>query len=209
MLEVKNLSFSFKHRMLFKDVNFTLEKGSIIHISGPNGTGKSTLLSILAGLRDCQAGGIELSNDGKEVDDLKPYVEYLSAEANGLFSELDAISNLKFYTRLRGHNYTEKQLIEELKRWGLASRLVYKNFPINKFSTGMKRRLALARVSLSSAPLWILDEPVYGLDAEGIIEFRAMVKRHTNQGGSVVVVSHDLEAVSDLDIMKLQLRKEV
>ncbi len=207
MLEVKNLSFSFKHRMLFKDVNFTLKEGSIMHISGPNGTGKSTLLSILAGLRDSQSGSIEMHTDGKEIEDLKPYIEYLSAEANGLFSELDAISNLRFYTKLRGHRYTDKELVTELKRWGLASRLVYKNFPINKFSTGMKRRLALARVSLSGAPIWILDEPVYGLDAEGIVEFREMIKRHTNQGGSTIIVSHDLEAISELEIMKLELRK--
>ena len=72
-------------------------------------------------------------------------MEYLSAEANGLFFELDAISNLKFYTKLRGHKYTEDQLIAELRIWGLASKLVYKNFPTSKFSTGMKRRLALAR----------------------------------------------------------------
>ena len=207
MLTVSNLSFSFKHRKLFKDISFKVKPGEILHISGPNGTGKSTLLSVVAGLRDAPEGEFQLEINGKNVDELKPYIEYLSAEANGLFSELDAISNLRFYTNLRNHKYSDSELVGELKRWGLASRLVYKNFPINKFSTGMKRRLALARVSLSGAPLWILDEPVYGLDAEGIVEFRSMLKEHMNKGGMVVIVSHDLEAIIDLSPNKLVLEK--
>ena len=178
-----------------------------MHISGPNGTGKSTLLSILAGLRDSQKGEFHLFVGKEQKDDVKPYIEYLSAEANGLFSELDAISNLRFYTKLRGHNYSDTELIAELKRWGLASRLVYRNFPVNKFSTGMKRRLALARVSLSAAPLWILDEPVYGLDTEGIVEFRNMIRGHVAEGGMVVMVSHDMEAISDLKAETLNFEK--
>ena len=207
MLQVSDLSFSFRHRHLFKNVNFTLKQGEIVHVSGPNGTGKSTLLSILAGLRDPQKGSFKLTIENKEVNDLKPHTEYLSPEANGLFSELDAISNLRFYTQLRGHNYSDAELIAELKRWGLASRLVYKNFATNKFSTGMKRRLALARVSLSGSSLWILDEPVYGLDTQGIAEFRKMLRNHTSQGGMVVLVSHDLEAIADLETISLELKR--
>jgi heme exporter protein A len=205
VLTIESLSFGFQHALLFDKVELTLGPGEIVHLSGHNGAGKSTFLSIIAGLRSQTKGDVFCTIDGARVENRRTYVEYLAAESNGLYGHLDAVSNLEFWTSLRGRSLPRETIINALKTWGLGNALVREDFPVGKYSTGMKRRLALARISLSSCPIWLMDEPVYGLDNKGIELFRRMLVEHKSAGGSCLIVSHDRAAIDGLVTSHLSL----
>ncbi len=210
MLSVNKVSFGFPHRPILRDFSLTVQKGELVHISGPNGAGKSTLMSLIAGLIPVDRGSITYTDPaGQEVDDRRWWIEYVPAEANGLFPKMNALQNLSFWAKLRGHSQSpkdlEKSLVAELKFWGLSHPLLLGPFPVEKYSTGMKRRLALARLTLSQTPCWLLDEPVYGLDAAATETFRNILDQHLKGGGLAVMISHDLAALKDLSYRKMVL----
>lgn len=206
MLEVTHLSFSFGKRFIFKDISFSLKKESILHIHGPNGSGKTTLISVLIGLFPPTAGNISFDpSHNPSKNNPKFLFEYLGSENNALFENLNAIDNLLFWSRFKSDKTDEKKILCELKEWGFKNTYILYDYSINRFSTGMKRKLALARVSLSESPLWILDEPLYGLDENSIELFRSRLKIHISNGGSVIIVSHDLSCFKGLDYDSLGL----
>jgi heme exporter protein A len=123
----------------------------------------------------------------------------LPAEANGLFLKMDALHNLSFWCALRGVEAEPERLRAALARWQLDHPLLSRGFPVEKFSTGMKRRLALARLGLTPSPCWLLDEPLYGLDTDAVAVFRGMLQDHLRRGGAALVVSHELGAFQGLD----------
>src|SRR5690606_18063088 len=124
-------------------------------------------------------------------EDRRLYLEYLPAEANGLYLRMSAIQNLSFWAALRSVRPTLDRVHAALAVWGLDKPLLRDNFAVEKFSTGMKRRLALARLELSPAPCWLLDEPFYGLDQDAAAIFRSRLQAHLKRGGSALIVSHD------------------
>lgn len=192
MLEIENLSFGYRFRPIFSGVNFTVGPGELLHITGQNGSGKTTLMTILAGLKQQTGGAIRV--DTKRLpqgEDLRKVFEYLPAEANALYGTMDAMENLRFWLRLRQLPDDDERLIEALALWDLDHPFIRRNFPVERFSTGMKRRLALARVQLSEAPCWLLDEPLYGLDQKGIATFQGILQKHLDADRAAIVVSHD------------------
>lgn len=193
-LAVHQLTFAYRHRVLFDGLTFGVRAGEILLLSGANGTGKSTLLAILAGLLMQQKGSVDYA------DDVIP--EYLPAEANGLFERLDGADNLRFWQALKGRDVPSK---DALKFWGLDHSYLLMKFPVEKYSTGMKRRLALTRLTMSTAKVWLLDEPVYGLDAQAVELFRGALREHCQDGGCAVMVSHDLSAFDGLPVQHLRL----
>lgn len=209
MLEIKQLSFRYQYKVILQKLSFTVNPGEILHITGPNGSGKTTLMSILAGLRKEAGGSIDYRlNDGQIASDRRHFVEYLPAEANALFGKMDAMSNLRFWRKLRGLDARDSALRPALARWDLDHPLIRENFPVESFSTGMKRRLALARLELSDTPCWLLDEPLYGLDSKGIETFQGMLESHLEQNGITVIVSHDIAPLEKFGVRKLDLLKE-
>ncbi|TWW09984.1 hypothetical protein E3A20_08890 [Planctomyces bekefii] len=133
------------------------------------------------------------------------HLEYLPAEANGLYLKMDAMQNLSYWDALRGHDDNIERIRKALARWNLDHPLLRDRFPVEKFSTGMKRRLALARLDLANASGWLLDEPVYGLDAEAIVAFREQLSEHLKRGGLALIISHDLKAIEGLPCRSFQL----
>lgn len=205
MLVVDSVSFAYQYRQILRELSFTVGPGQLVQLVGPNGAGKSTLVAIIAGLMAEQSGSVSYHVDGKQHSDYRRYCEYLPAEANGLYLKLDALSNLRFWQELRGITVDKQRLLTELTSWGLGSPLVYQNFPVEKFSTGMKRRLALARVQLANVPLWLLDEPLYGLDRNGVAVWQSCMQAHLDAGGMVVVVSHEQEALRPLNPRQVEV----
>jgi heme exporter protein A len=196
MLELRELQFAYPHRVLFQNLSHTITPGQATLVSGPNGAGKSTLLSVIMGFLRPTSGEV-LWNNSNDMEEFKTECEYLHAESNGLFLKLDALTNLQFWLDLRQVRVSEAEILETLRKWGLGGPVISR-LPVEKFSTGMRRRLALSRMMLSNTKLWIMDEPIYGLDAEAINLFRRMLKEHLTRGGQALLVSHDRPATEGL-----------
>jgi heme exporter protein A len=170
-------------RLVFQDVNFTLAAGGALILAGRNGAGKSTLLRLLAGLVRPAAGRL-LWDD---TDALADRVEHggrvaLLGHQDALKPGLTAAENLAFAARLSGRDVTEA--LADLGLEDLAE------LPARMLSAGQKRRLAVARIALSVAPLWLLDEPTLGLDDAAVKRLGMLLSRHLIGGGMIVAATH-------------------
>ena len=197
MLQAAGLAAFRGERLVFRDLDFVVAAGGALLLTGPNGSGKSTLLRLLAGLLRPAAG--ELLWDGEDaLADLSvharrvAYVGHQDAVKPGVHRG----ENLRFAARLNGG-----AVGEALGAVGLEE---LADLPARMLSAGQRRRLALARLALSHAPLWLLDEPTLGLDARSVERFGAMLAAHRNRGGIAVAATHLPLPLSDA--MQLSLR---
>lgn len=161
-----------------------------MQLRGPNGSGKTTLMSLMAGLLRPHQGKIFL-RDGSAIKSPRGNLAYLPAEGNGWFARMDAISNLRFWSRLGGRTVSDKELHAAARQWGIPELVLRRALPVEKFSTGMKRRLSFARLELAQQTGWLLDEPLSGLDVTGVEQFQQLLGRHLANGGYVAYISHD------------------
>ena len=159
-------------RLLFEGLDLDQQAGAGLHLVGPNGAGKSSLIRLAGGLLRACSGRVERA-------DLA-----LADDALALDGELPLGRALAFWTGLRGRSPAVSQAIDAL---GL-SRLA--DVPVRLLSTGQAKRASLARVAASGAPLWLLDEPLNGLDEDGLARLDGIVERHRQSGGAVLVASH-------------------
>ncbi len=174
-------------RPVFADLSFELPPGEILLLVGPNGSGKSSLLRVLAGLLRPALG--QLTWDGEPVQrDLVAHFERLHyvGHQTSLKPRLTVRENLAFWGELRGG--TKEGAVEKaLERLAL-ERLAPQ--PAEVLSSGQRRRLALARLLVASAPLWLLDEPTVGLDDANIARLRSVIEEHRAGGGAAVIATH-------------------
>jgi len=187
LLEVRNLECARGDRTLFSDLSFSLHAGQLLHIVGSNGCGKTTLLRTVCGLTQPQAGHILWQDT--DIDELREdYYQQLAhiGHLNGINGELSALENLSFHANIwtgrRHHNYDNI-----LQQFGL-SRVA--RLPTKLLSQGQKRRVALARLLTSSAPLWVLDEPLTALDVATVDFIHERLNEHINNDGLVIMTSH-------------------
>ena len=159
-------------------------------MTGPNGKGKSTLLKVLVGLLEADSG-VVCFDGSSDLDSFREKTEYLAAEENALIEEFSALYNVQTWLKLRGKSLSEVAISEELRRWNLSGKYLTERMPVGKFSTGMKRRLALCRLSLSPAKLWIVDEPLYGLDTNGVQNLKERMLTFLASEGMILIVSHE------------------
>ena len=185
-------------RPVFAGVSFRLERGGALALVGPNGSGKSSLLRILAGLLK-RAGGT-LTWDGAPADDdwaahcgRLHYVGHLDA----VKPTLTVAENLDGWARFRG---TARAAPDALATLGIEE---LADVPGRYLSAGQKRRLALARVLATPAPLWLLDEPTVTLDADAAARVDATIAAHRADGGMAIVATHGeiaLDGAQRLDL---------
>jgi heme exporter protein A len=167
LLHAEGLALARGGRLLFEGLDLHLDGGEALHITGPNGSGKSSLIRLVAGLLRPTAGKIERAD------------AVLADEGLALDRELPLRRALAFW---KGRKLAEAITMFALDE--LAS------VPVRLLSTGQAKRARLARVMASGAPLWLLDEPLNGLDRHGVSELDAAIAAHRSAGGAVLAASH-------------------
>jgi heme exporter protein A len=188
VLDVSDLKCVRADRQLFEGIGFQLESGKLLYLSGANGAGKTSLLRILCGLSPAEAGTVLW--DGVPIKELGEVYRrnlcYLG-HYNGLQEALTVNDNLLFYAALAGTPPSMIGTIGALSSLGLHG---CQHRLVRHLSQGQKRRVTLSRLMLSSAKLWILDEPFVALDMVGIALLVDIVVAHLSNGGLAIVTSH-------------------
>jgi heme exporter protein A len=204
MLQTVALSGSRGQRQLFSDVSVTVRPGTLLAVAGANGSGKTSFLRILCGLLTPDGGTILWQ--GKDIHQLKElyraqlmYIGHL----NGIKDELTPIENLTLSACLAGDDSSGTTVQKALEAVGLG-RPVHL-LPTRVLSQGQKRRVALARLWLSTRPLWFLDEPFSSLDAVATTYLTQRLQSHLSGGGMVVVSTHQEIALPTDSVQHLRL----
>ena len=194
MLEISNLACSRGDHLLFSDLNFSLSAGELLQVQGANGSGKTSLLRTLCGFMMPATGEIRWC--GQNVRELGDafYAEMIYlGHLNAIKDELNALENLRISAGLAGCKVDDRQVIAALRRMGLHGR---ETLPVKVLSQGQRRRVALARLLLSNAPLWILDEPLTALDVGAVELMQELIGEHLVNNGMVIYTTHQpLEVV--------------
>ena len=197
MLQTVSLSGSRGQRQLFSDVSVTVMPGSLLAVAGENGSGKTSFLRMLCGL---------LSLDEGEIRQLKElYCAQLTyiGHLNGIKDDLTPVENLTLSACLAGDDSSGAVVKKALEAVGLG-RPVHV-LPTRVLSQGQKRRVALARLWLSTRPLWFLDEPFASLDAAATDYLTQRLQSHLTKGGMVVVSTHQEIALPADSVQHLRL----
>lgn len=202
LIEAKALLCERDDRILFSDLSFQVSAGEWVQITGGNGAGKTTLLRLLTGLARPDAG--EVYWQGQPLHRVRDsYHQNLlwTGHQPGIKTRLTALENLRFFH----HQGDPEQCLHALAQAGLAG---YEDLPVNQLSAGQQRRVALARLWLTDATLWILDEPFTAIDVDGVERLTQRMAEHTGQGGIVILTTHQpLNVASDI-IRRIALTPE-
>jgi len=171
-------------RLLFRGLGLNLPGGAALQLTGTNGIGKSSLIRILAGLAPAFAGRVERQGSAGLLD-----------ERPALDPHLPLGQALAFWQRIDGPEDNQTA------RLGLAELM---DVPVRYLSTGQKKRAALARLIGQRAPIWLLDEPLNGLDTRGVALVEELAAEHCRGGGICVIASHQPFAMAGLERLELK-----
>lgn len=203
MLKVTDLAFSRGEQQLFTNLNFELSAGELLQVEGANGSGKTTLLRTLCGFTQPVAGSVYWN--GKCISEINEEyhadIIYLG-HLNAIKDELNALENLRFSSAFSGCPISDSAAISALRRMGLRGR---ETFPVKALSQGQRRRVALARLLVNKAPLWILDEPLTALDISAVGMMQELIGEHLNTKGMVIYTTHQTLDVAGIQTRRLRL----
>lgn len=189
-LSARALRVMCDERVLFENLTLSVKAGQLCRIEGPNGSGKTTLLRVLCGLISDHEGAVFWKK--KPIQQVKQaYTSsllYIGHRA-GVKAALTAAENLQAFWGMAGRDVPDPAAYcyDALMRVGLAA---YADIPVGQLSAGQQRRVALARLHLHDASLWLLDEPFTAVDQHGVLQLEEWINAHCAQGGAVILTSH-------------------
>ena len=189
LLRVQAFAAKRRNAALFKPLNWTLQAGQYLEITGANGSGKTTLLRVLAGLYDQYEGEFHASSP------------LYSGHRLGLDPLLSAVENLRWLGHLNDQNLSNEQLLTALRRVGVVQQAVR---PVGQLSQGQQRRVGMAYWLLSTASVWLLDEPLNALDSGGRSLVTELVEQHLAAAGAVVCATHLPLGLSGQQVIQLE-----
>lgn len=193
-IQVDNLCKKYKNGRGIENISFDIAKGEIFGFLGPNGAGKTTAMKILTGLMKADSGKAYI-NGYDVAEDYEKAMERTGAiiEAVAPFGYLTAYENIQLATRFH-KNVTRERIYECLNQTGIYD---FKDEKAKGFSLGMKQRLGICMAIAPNPEVLILDEPLNGLDVEGMVEMRKLIKRLSEENGTTFLISshliHDVE----------------
>jgi heme exporter protein A len=183
-LIAENLGGERGGETVFSGIDFALEKGQALIVTGPNGVGKSTLLRVVAGLLPVAAGRVLIEGGGEDFPSVASAGHYLGHQ-NAMKTALSVAENLRFWRDFSGADFlSAEQALEAVGLDGIG------HLPFGYLSTGQRRRAAIAKLLVSRRPLWLLDEPTAGLDKASEERFAVLMRKHLEEGGIVVAATH-------------------
>lgn len=201
VLELVDLSCERDDRRLFSGLSQNVRAGEVLQVRGPNGSGKTTLLRVLTGLSSNYEGRLswcdrDLSRDRYDYQSQLLYIGHQPGVKRSLSPE----ENLAWYSGI-GAGHRSADISAVLAEVGLAG---YEDVPCYRLSAGQLRRVALARLYLSEAQVWILDEPFTAIDYQGVDKLRQVFTQHVKAGGLLILTTHQdlgMEGVKVLDLL--------
>ena len=202
-LIIENLACQRGDKVLFHHLNLQIQAGDFVQIEGHNGIGKTSLLRIVAGLAVPLEGKVRWNSEEifKQCEAFNYDLLYLGHQS-GIKPELNAWENLCFYQQISHCHQGDEILWNVLQTVGLLGR---EDIPAAQLSAGQQKRIALARLWLSEAPLWILDEPFNAIDKKGVAVLTALFEQHAQRGGIVILTSH--QEVPSAQLKKINLEQ--
>jgi heme exporter protein A len=202
LLQARALSYARNEEPIFGPLNFSLHAGETVLIEGDNGSGKTTLLKVLSGLLEPTSGEALLHGTPLTLARLSHQVALLG-HLLGLKTELSTLQNLRFAVGLGGMRagITPQLALASVRLDG------YEDHPVRMLSAGQRKRVALARLLLVPAALWLLDEPYANLDREGIELVNRVLDDHARRGGAALITSHGAYAYTSGTPRRIALAK--
>ncbi|CAM2902618.1 cytochrome c biogenesis heme-transporting ATPase CcmA [Glaesserella parasuis] len=200
-LSLINIACERGETRLFEGCSLTISSGQWWQIEGHNGIGKTSLLRILAGLAVAVEGEVQWNGIKIQQQREQYYANlfYLGHHA-GVKPELTAWENLRFFQKIQGLPLDDEALWNALGKVSLIGR---EDLPCSHLSAGQQRRVALAKLWLTKAMLWILDEPFTAIDKKGVSELIAHIEQHCEQGGMVIFTSHQTAESDKVQLLSL------
>lgn len=185
MLKVNALAFDYIDKTVFRDVQFSLDAGQLLHLQGGNGVGKTTLLKLLAGLLQPSSGAIFWNNISIH-DDLPSWQQHICYVGHkmGLSLDLTIRENCYFDLHWQRRRVSFTDLLKSFNLTELA------DIPCSKLSQGQRRRAALLRIAMTDARVWLLDEPFVALDKPSMEALAYCLKQHLADNGLIILTSH-------------------
>ena len=203
LLEVSKLGCVRGDRRLFSGLDLSLPAGTFVQVTGPNGSGKTSLLRILCGLLAPAEGEIKWQGENIRSlgEDYFTSVTYLG-HRHGIKDELSGIENLRISNALNGIETSNERAQNVLERMGLGGR---ESLPARLLSEGQRRRVALARLLICETRLWLLDEVMTSLDKGAMALIRSLIEEHLAGGGIAIVATHQDLQLATGSTMRLEL----
>ena len=190
--------------MLFKALNFELRAGQLVWLRGSNGSGKTSLLRVLAGLARPDGGQLSWGQQALvHSEEYRSKLVYMG-HANALKDDLTALEALRFLTTVHGRSCSTERMEAALRRMGVFHR---RRLPVRMLSQGQRRRVALARLALEDRPgFWVLDEPFDALDDAGLALVQELFVENVQRGGMVLFTSHIRVKPDGVELQELSLQ---
>jgi heme exporter protein A len=188
LLQLNNLACVKGERLLFSRLSFEIPAGSLVRVIGANGTGKTSLLRIMAGLSEPAAGEIVWNSQHTRLSRSEFLQDILYiGHGSAIKDELLPAENLMANCTIQGEAFSEPEVHAVLEELGLGERLDVESLSL---SAGQRRRIALARLWLTHRPLWLLDEPFNALDAKSVEQLCLQISLHVREGGICLYTTH-------------------
>jgi heme exporter protein A len=202
VIAVSDLAARRGDDLIFSGIGFALQGGESLVLTGRNGTGKSTLIRVVAGLLPADAGTVTVTSNDAEIPRAAEAMHYLG-HRNAMKRELSVEENLAFWKSFMGDyaggaGLDAESAAEEL---GLAELL---HLPFGYLSAGQQRRMAMAKLLVAWRPVWLLDEPTAALDRQSDMLFARIMKGHLERGGIIVAATHQELGLKDAKRLEMK-----
>jgi ABC-2 type transport system ATP-binding protein len=197
MITVTNIHKQFGSQSVLTGMNFSIQKGGIVGLLGPNGSGKTTMIRLLNGVIRPEQGTIDINGFNPMTDwNVIRQMSGIVTEGAGLYHEMSGEDNLIFFSEIYEVKKVRERVVELLKEFDLFD---HRHKKVGTYSTGMKKRLALAKALLHRPKLLFLDEPTNGLDPDGIRDVMGYLTRlNQHEQTTIIICSHVLQQLEDI-----------